>query len=319
MFQRPLVDELNRWSGHAIEVARGELRRPAFRMEVANGWRLRMSCKGEPILWARTWEDFYGYSYVRAHAEGFAGEIVRPIRADECRAIGEAAPDDRMRLWVDFFARLLIESPLSPLHEGTWYLGPYYPEAERRALSFDLPPSPELKPSPFELESESEWDIGDYPPPFRLRPEVPKDHGRVKAMRKLVREGVAPPILLLWNEGLARYIVLDGHVRWQAMLDETTTPDFILLFATKLFEQGASRLDGVLQVIEYKSRDPSPNPRNPLSQAKANSLINRAQAAIHSRCSTSWAWPIEGGIPAWVGEVTRVAKRADVRECLLRA
>ena len=62
-----------------------------------------------------------------------------------------------------------------------------------------------------------------------LRPPSAPDSSRVKAWRKRARERVLPPVLLWWIEGLAAYVILDGHDRLQAASLEGTRCDTVSL------------------------------------------------------------------------------------------
>ncbi|CCK30539.1 hypothetical protein BN159_6160 [Streptomyces davaonensis JCM 4913] len=124
--------------------------------------------------------------------------------------------------WPHRYASWLDESPESPLHDGRWEL------RERR----EFPPyvwfSEEFvrdwPGGSLELYCGGGWN-GVLP----LRRLSAPDDPRVKAYRKHVRDGTLAPVLLWRVTFLDGWLILDGHDRALAALEEGRTPPCVVL------------------------------------------------------------------------------------------
>ena len=66
-----------------------------------------------------------------------------------------------------------------------------------------------------------------------LRDPSAEDSGRVKAWRKVAREGLLPPALLYFVSGLDSWLVLDGHDRLLAARLEGVAPTALTLSSVR--------------------------------------------------------------------------------------
>ncbi|WP_433327167.1 hypothetical protein [Spirillospora sp. CA-294931] len=174
---------------------------PRLRVEVTGGDRFRVSQDGRPVLLARVGDGNYGVHYTRLPGHE---PVLPPITADLARA---------RPAWPHRYATWLACGP-GPLHTGWWALQPWRAAHPRAVWEHELASGP---------SGYLDWFAGwngvvaarDLPGP---------DDGRVKAHRKLAREGALPPLLLWWVSGLDGWLLLDGHARLAAALAEDVTP-----------------------------------------------------------------------------------------------
>ncbi len=293
--------------------------KPSLHLEAAPGFRLRLSSGGQPLLWFRIdgWWDRCGF----LRGPGGAPWRLPPLSAAEVRDVTHAPGTERWwEAWAWRFGRALAESPHSVLHAGRWCLrpvkviraeaaGPYHvstmewtfgewptaPHSLERALRFE----------PFWVEAWSQRTPTEAPELDRgtvlpLRAPSPEDDGRVKSWRKRARDGTLPPVVLLYVDLLAQWLVLDGHDRLHAALLEGVVPPVLGLWP--VFEQvlpsSPEGREGVLRAAELHLR-----------AGETPSLVERVNRMLLlnfrgvRRATVTRAWPLRGGLDAWRSEV----------------
>lgn len=204
----------------------GDLARERPRVEIQARWRsLRVSLDDAPLLWAHA--DVYGFDWVPATEP--APHVLPPIDAADARSMAakvEASP----LAWARRLAEPLAELLLSRRTPVAWIATTVEERSQAadgsrssRALRWVRRPGGET--IPFE-PGEVDWD--GVPGPLLPWPLIDDEHvlplrswpaasdGRVKALRKLARDGALPPVVLLWVSGLQSWLLLDGHSRWVA-------------------------------------------------------------------------------------------------------
>lgn len=269
---RDIDDRLQpgQWDGLLISVERESA--PGFAVSICPPDRLRVSVGDAPVYWARVWNDYYGYEFLRK-AGGASWSILPPIPFAIVDEIAAQPPELRSRHWARHFATGLSESPSSPLHEGDWMLAPRMRWHEGSTLATrDLDGI-----LAHEARGYVEWDHHVHPLP--LRGMSPPDHGRVKAWRKLARRGALPPILLQWISGLVAYVVLDGHDRLLAAKREGVPAPFLCLDRVASMQRDAEHqqlvLDAVDKAFEHSARveHPAGHASRSFTPAKANRIL----------------------------------------------
>lgn len=199
-----------------------------------------------PLLWYRVEKGWYGCHYVRrrlldsddhpqrdeflsfnngfpkirsADIENYR-EYLQGASVVDADAEKNTVPQ-YYKFWAKTFAKALSSPelcPVSPLGEGFWYLEPQtLPAGTIQSIvqqAFD--------------SGHANFDCRSIAA-FTLRPMSHESNGRVKWWRKVVRQGLLPPILLYWFSGLDSYIVLDGHDRLLAAALENKQIDAISL------------------------------------------------------------------------------------------
>ncbi|GAA2433762.1 hypothetical protein GCM10010191_55010 [Actinomadura vinacea] len=154
------------------------------------------------MLLAHVERTNYGVHFMRLDG---AKPVLPPITAQEARE-----PPS----WPHRYVTWLADGP-GPLYPGWWTLQPWRP------------------PGPLELATGHPSGYLDWLEGWQgivpLRPLPDPGEGRVKAHRKLVRDGLLPPLLLWWVSGLDGWVLLDGHARLAAALAEDQIPPSLAL------------------------------------------------------------------------------------------
>jgi hypothetical protein len=155
----------------------------------------------------------------------------------------------------------------------------------------------------------SKWDLNGGGDVFALRNPSRDDAGRVKAWRKIAREGVLPPLLLFFVSGMDSWLLLDGHDRLRAALLEGVSLSLLLLSTIRRREwpddpdERATHRRAIEQKLRY-----------PLTPAQLDAVNQRLIWTYREPavvlCRTR-AWPIPEGRGAWRDEVERLLGRSS--------
>ncbi|AEI61973.1 hypothetical protein [Corallococcus macrosporus] len=291
-------------------------RRPWVHLEAAPDYRIRLRGGRQTLLWARI--DSYWDSAVFVRGTATAPLVLPPLSAPEVRAVEAASGSEAWwEAWSWRMARALVDAPLPVLHSGHWCLRPVHAiaaeKAERHPISpmewsFGQPPPP-----PHSLASvtrflsgwsEDWWESLPEQRPgavLGLRALSAPEDGRVKSWRKRARDGTLPPVLLLFVDILAKWVVLDGHDRLHAALLEGVTPQLLGLwpFIIRPRPEKSTREEGALVSAEFLFRGGA----TPETVDRVNRMLLFSFSA-DPRGTVSRAWPLPGGRETWREEVS---------------
>ncbi|MEU3606414.1 hypothetical protein AB0E83_13305 [Streptomyces sp. NPDC035033] len=282
------------WTGLSLDV---QARPQPGLCVFSAGPRLLMSQQSRPVLLAVVDEHLQGVDFWRTEEHR---SCVPPLRADVARAL--AGSPER---WAHRFARYLIDSPASPLHEGRWLLSCESPLLDWRpadtshaehwgSMLVDGHPDGYID---WYVHSGS-WEV------LPLRPMPDAGDSRVKAYRKQAREGTLPPVLLWWVSGLDCHVVLDGHARLAAAIAESIEPPLLQLHRTVPRQDLAARVDEAVDFYESELRRFAElravhGPTVPDGAATAGPRLVRLLHDLNTARQPTWAWPLPGGEAQW--------------------
>jgi hypothetical protein len=306
----------NTWRGIRLRVA--ECQHPGLSLSASFPGRIRLSVGQAPLLWARVDDDYWGYGLLRAPRESDLS-ILPPISADIVREHDEAHAHPRG--WATTFARLLQDSPHTPLYDGEWHLG----RLGGGPRAFELGAAVVRQVVDQKPNGYVQWDFGDPIYPITLRDMSPSDAGRVKAWRKHVRGGSLPPVLLQWISGLAAYVVLDGHDRLLASAIESASAPALALEPVRDFSASDEQKEHVVEAVEksLKAAQRARSTDERLARVRrlfttedANRVLLDAfspwERPVHAR-----ARPIPGGPDQWASEVREALAFRAINETSL--
>lgn len=248
------TDPHQRWQFTQIYVGRDFV--PYYQLLTGGcNQRFMLSSCDNTLYWGQVSEGHYNVDFLCQNQPWQRQQMpIRPITSVDIETFKRANPADSDRYWASFFAKELIQSPASFLHQGQWRIAaPFRHQKDEAFISLDSAqevPSPEWYWS--FLWSECDYDFEytfnhsdhllttidwDNSPqnPLPLKPPPATDDGRVKWWRKKIRENVCPPLLLWWQSNLLSHIVIDGHSRWLAHQLENSKPDVLVISAFKTF------------------------------------------------------------------------------------
>lgn len=280
-----------------------ESHRPRIRVEGARTEEellFRLVSDEDVLLWVSIddwWED---YVFVRPKQDRWISPL-QPIRAAEVRGGGN---------WLWRFARSMLSSPRNPFyaarfrfretvcrHDGL--------ELRNRALRAAIAPNGPAAPH---LEQYTEtrgrfWNEHD-PSAMRVLPGAVtglrrltgSDRGRLQWWRKVARAGELPPILVWYVRVLDKNVVLDGHVRLEAALQEN-----VEVTAIQVWHERRTRRKGTSERQALERGLEQLLIQKPDATARANELLREAYDG--RSIATQRGWPIPGGTSTWASGV----------------
>lgn len=285
--------------------------RPAMRLELAAGSRMRVVARAGPLLWARIgrWREHWA----RLSRPGVHPRAVAKIAAPAVRAApGAAGSDPWWAYWSRHFARALGDSDDTPLYPGPWWLEPVRAGRPARPwwdASLPLPARWEAVIDDLGVRQAEPLQMNQVVP---LRRASPLTADRVKVWRKHARAGTLPPVLLWYlPAALEVFLVLDGHDRLRAAAAEKMAPRFLTLAPAQVVEQPAPNPHRLALMMEGLQRayDAPGSRRRDLQSI--NTAVIDAHRTSHRRVSAR-AWPLPGGARAWEKEVRAACDRLGV-------
>lgn len=273
--------------------------RARLRVEAATPGLLRISSAGAPLLWARQLPRWGGVRLV-APAEVPRDALPLPPLTMERVRSAPGAPGSAAWLehWGRRFVAMLAESSRSPLHDGPWELS----FGGRRRGARDLLEFPAReRPS----QAFVDWGLSGSGDTLALRAPSRPDAARVKAWRKVARDGALPPLLLLFVSGLDLFLLLDGHDRaLAARLEGVEAPRLALSPVREVtYDADEGMRAGVTRNAARALAEGAADDRRALD--RLNERLVRAYSAPSFLTSKTRAAPIEGGRARWVAEVER--------------
>lgn len=295
--------------GLSLVIERGELprRAPPFRVECATGSLMRLVAGDRPLLWARVQPGWRGVWVLAPDTSGSRPALpLGPLSFDEIRAIrGKPGSAAWLSEWARWFALRLFESKATALHDGSWELTVGSSSRSPRAGSrVDAHEVVDLGRAPGRPgQADVSWRLNGSGAWLPARGSSPDDAGRVKALRKLARDGTLPPVLLLFVSGLDLWVILDGHDRLRAAALEGAPLHWVKLCPIREFtyEPHEKMRAGVLRHAEEALAQGGAEHGPSLD--RINERLVRAFSEASYVISRTRAAPIRGGRDQWVREV----------------
>lgn len=257
----------------------GGLPEPSLRMWTAGGDRMLLTQAGRPVLLAQVGSDRCDVSYLRT---GRYQSPVPPVTAAQARR----RPPSRTSGWAGHFRAALTSTATGPLRDGAWAIA-------RAPGDFTRPGSVATA-----ARGELDWFTMNLPL-LPLGPVPDPGEGRVKAYRKLARDGLLPPVLTWWVSGLQALVILDGLCRLAAARAQGTPATILALAevdparASDAARQAVGGYQARAHGIRNLQGDRAERAHAWLSQGLAGAL-QAAQASGITR-----AWPLPGGTARW--------------------
>ncbi|EPY3689257.1 hypothetical protein ACXDBX_004460, partial [Cronobacter sakazakii] len=250
-----------------------------------------------------------------------------PVRSEDIEAIKRKGDGAWTGEWCRYFARQLMDSPAPLLAPRDWLLRPMLPA--KRQSSYLRNTTPDIDQWYFKTPpSAGDWSVDwalygeDFrsltdPEHVRLvdwwwgghllmgRYPVDPHAGRLKWWRKKCREGALPPVLVWYVAGLASYIVLDGHYRLHAAMEEGIPPSFLVLseYAEREFPADEAQRERVQRALALQQANNPGCNIDGINQTLINLWDRRyLYAETHSRATL-------GNGEGWAREVTAYLRR----------
>lgn len=315
---KDLLDRNSTWQGLEVHSHVDPAAIAVMDMRSGHHGRMALYSHNVPLFWASMLKDHSGIWLVFNADHPQSEGLLPAVTSRDIAAICRSEPLVWTSEWCRYFARHLFAPALPLVPAGRWVLRPVFPVTPTAPYALDrrLPVDQWHFHSPASAGNiDVNWVFSGENFPNMAMPErvtcvdwwwgghlllcrypIQQDASRLKWWRKKCREGTLPPILVWYIAGFASFVILDGHYRLQAAMDEGIPPQFLVL--SELREQTfapdhehQSRVWKALEIQQSNNRDASVEGIN-------QTLINmydtrRLYASSHSRAvlgeGTSWA------------------------------
>lgn len=326
------IDPHQRWQFTQIDVASDFT--PYYQLLTGGvNQRFMLSSGDHTLYWGQVSEDHYNVDFLRQPQPWSRQYMpIRPITSADIEAFKQINPADPARYWASFFAKELIQSPASFLHQGQWRITSAFDnEATDEAFTHlndnRKIPSPEWYWSFLwsecdydfdyqnKLSTTIDWD-NNTQNPLPIKPPPTADDGRVKWWRKKIRENTCPPLLLWWQSNLLSHIVIDGHSRWLAHHLENSKPDILVISAFKTtdyksLDDSEKRLH-ILQSLKHYVNN-TEHQHKSISMDKINEILLLAYPNTIYHEAITVGKPIVDLDERWEREVSNII--ASIHDC----
>ncbi|WP_458243420.1 hypothetical protein [Streptomyces sp. MAI_2237] len=252
---------------------------PSLRFE-ADGRRRLLRQGGRPLLLGLLEGDGCCHQLRVRRLDGHRSPLP-PVRAETMRTPGA---------WPHRYARWLEDADESPLHDGRWLLG------ERNAFA----------PGIWTEDFATGWpdgrlDLfcgGGWHGVLPLRRLSSPDAPRVKAYRKHAREGTLAPVLLWWVSFLDGWLLLDGHDRAVAALEEGGVPPCVVLTRVEDDERWRRTAAEMTEQWRRETAEPAPAGAERLRAAREEGHALALASLPYDEARTE-VWPFAGTPADW--------------------
>jgi hypothetical protein len=312
---KDLLDRNNTWQGLEL-MFRGE-QHSGQAMEMLSGHhgRMALQLQEETLFWASMLKDHSGVWLVFNADHPGQQDLLPPVTSADVESVKKQA---WISGWCRYFARQLMGAPEPLLPTRRWLLRPMdlvnrtAPYSCQQTVPvahwcFNSPASTGNIGCDWTLYGEDFPDLTD-PQKVRLvdwwwggnlllgRYSIKTDAGRLKWWRKKCREGTLPPVLVWYIAGLASFVILDGHYRLQAAIEEGIPPLFLVLseLNEREFPSDPEHQARIVRALEQQQRKNPECSVDGVNQTLINLYDTRyLYASTHSRAilgeGESWA------------------------------
>ncbi len=246
--------------------------------------------------------DYDGVMVVRHHAATPASPITPISRHDVIHYQAHCTThtntfNDKPPYWQQWYAKSLLNNQHHFLSQGTYLLAPASHLLRSKATFID------------KTHCYVDWwhRCDDIIIPLKSLP--PPDSGRVKWHKKLIAQGICPPLLLWFLPHISAYLLVDGHARLVAHRLLGSTPDMLEIsqYQSYSYQADTHRQAHILANLEKALNNGAQFHTNHL-----NDILLKAYAPCHYERATLTAKPIAQMDALWLDVVERLAaKQSD--------
>lgn len=295
---------------------------PILEMHSGHHGRMALSLRGAPLFWGSMLKDHSGLWRVfnAEHPDPYA--LLPPITSLALESIRRSGPEAWMGEWCRYFARHLLTPDVPLLSAGRWLLRPMLPTAP--VAPYSLQQTSPVESWRFHAPARSgnigfSWslfaeDIPNLMAPTRVsqvdwwwngtpllaRYALQPHAGRLKWWRKKSREGALPPVLVRFFAGLGSFVILDGHYRLQAAIEEGMPPPFLVLseLGERTFPTDPAHQEKIVRALAaQQQKNPAVN-LDGVNQTLINLYDN------HDLYAPAYSRAVLGDGEGWAREVT---------------
>lgn len=277
IYWKDILDDSDKWA--YLEIIVSQTPKLSYHIQSGGKQRFKLTNNIETIFWGCIELSYYGVWFLRNDKIWETKKkFIPPITSAQIEESITKNKNQDISFWSKFFSKSLSESEITFLHEGTWKIS----EAK-------------LKRDPLEkMDRFKKWKISNLTETYEkgqlsytewtfsgnstLIPlknfPIPSD-GRLKWWTKKVKEGTCPPILIWYVHSLDSYLIIDGHYRLKASMNENRLPKILVL--NQIFEEQIKKNDSVkekiVQNIEFLQKNQK---KEKLNVKEINNLLIHA-------------------------------------------
>lgn len=288
IFWKDRIDEFDQWNG--LEVSVPQSYTPIFTLQSGGKLRFRLTDNKESLFWGCIESDYYGVWFLRnSRINTLKDVFIPPITSSDIQKSILDQQNKNSRYWAKYFIEALSKSQRSFLREGKWMISEAdQKRVDRGTISKELFWSVKGLSQTFKLETIDviQWDINSTSVLIPIKDKPQPEEGRLKWWRKQVKEGVCPPIFVWYLNVLDAYVIIDGHCRLQAFLDEDVFPKILVLNEVRLrpYQLDQEVKGNLLSGVDYINK--KQNIEDGKKVEKMNKLLIRAYD------NRPWIYPI---------------------------
>ncbi|AYH05572.1 hypothetical protein [Pectobacterium parmentieri] len=315
---KDLLDRNNVWQGLELIVQGQAPSKQNIEMLSGHHGRMSLQVRGEALFWASMLKDHSGVWLVFNADHPDQQGLLSPVTSHEVEAVKKQGEQAWVSEWCRYFARQLVRTPEPLLPERRWLLRPMTSVA--RSAPYTVKQTATVENWHFHSPARTgnigcDWalygeDFPDLANPQKVslvdwwwggnlllgRYAVKTETGRLKWWRKKCREGTLPPVLVWYVAGLASFVILDGHYRLQAAIEEGIPPLFLVLseLNERVFPPEPEHQERILRALEQQQHKNPGYSVEGINQTLINLYDTRyLYASTHSRAvlgkGDSWA------------------------------
>lgn len=197
--------------------------RRALQLQSHGQWITRLQWQGVPVFWSFIESDIYGAYLLRTYDAALqAYQPIGYLSSADCEHIAHMSQPLQARAWCKLLLQRLLQQQDHFLSFGEWHLA--YSAAKPLATLSD-----ENQNFVQNILAGEHYVSADWHNRLTALKTVNLLDGRLRFWRKQAQQNKLPPVLAWFVEPLHSYVILDGHLRLQAALDEGMLPPVILL------------------------------------------------------------------------------------------
>jgi len=236
LYWKDKYDDKGNWAYLEFQVNSTD--KPQILLKSGINKKFRLENLKDILFWGKVESEWYGAWFLRNENDWEVNKmIIPPINSNEIESKKINNFSEKFSQWSKYFALNLEQSNNSLLFKEKWRLSIANSDIQ---YTKSIPEWKIIKPentfnyqNPYWIDWGGTGGIGEL---LALKRKPNENNGRVKWYRKLVKQDKCPPILAWFVNSLDAYIILDGHCRLKAFIDEEVKPEILVLATLREIE-----------------------------------------------------------------------------------
>ncbi len=306
LFWKDKYDDMGNWA--YLEFHVHSHTKPKLLLKSGVNRKFRLENSKHVLFWGKVEADWYGAWFLRNENKWEPEEmIVPPITSQEIEATSHTTNSEKISHWSKHFANALMKSKESLLFHQTWRLSAANTKNQHTKSNpkwnVSWPEDTFKRQNPHWIDWVGSGGTGQL---LALKAPPAKNEGRVKWYRKLIKENRCPPILVWFISALDATIILDGHCRLSAYIEEGIKPE-ILALSTFMEINDKPDLKKRKNIEKALSQTKHSIPTDRINSLLIEAYDNRPKAAIFTKSIGTRNFS-----DSWDKQVRQFLKKPDI-------